>query len=887
MRGLWRRLVATLFRGRAERDLDEEVRFHLQSQVEDLERRGMSAADARLAARRAFGGVDQVKQDYREQRGFPLLDALALDLRHGVRGLLRAPSFSLAAVLTLTLGIGATAAIFGIARAVVFEPLPYGDSARRVMIWSQWRGWDKTWVSEAELFDYRTRCRSFEQVAAWSSEQVNLAGPSDPTRVGIGRVTANTFATLGVRPALGRAFSAAEDTPGRERVVILSHGLWQRQFGGERSVLGRAVHLDGVPHTVVGVMPPAFQLPTDYGEDAAEPTALWAPLAIDPQEIERGSHGLYAAALLAPGATADSATAELRALAANLTREGLYPADQHFTAFAVPLADEILGGVRPAIFLLLGAVAFLLLIACANVASLLLARSETRQRDVALRAALGSSRARLVRLVLVESLVLAAAGAALGLLLAWTAGRGLAALAPVAVPRAGEVRLDLTVFAFTAAVALATTVLFGLLPALRIARVPPVNALREAGSRATSARAGRRLRGALVVGEIALALVLVVGAGLMIRSLRSLHEIDLGFEPRGLLTARLWLPEVSYATPDTVVAFYEALLQRLRGLPGVDAAGAVRLLPLGGTIGDWGVAIEGDPRPEVTMAKGDWQVATDGAMEALGERLVRGRTLSARDTTGSEQVALVNETMARTYWPGRDPIGRRFRMGRQEGRPWITVVGVVADERHNGITGIVKEKFYRPHSQFHNSTGGNPARGMTLLLRTAGDPLDLARPVREAVREMDPSLPVAAVRTMDEVVASSMVTPRLTGSLLALFALLALTLAAIGIYGVLTYLVSERTHEIGIRLAVGAGRSQVLGLVLGHALSLTAAGLGIGLAAAAALTRLMSGMIYGVTPLDPLTFVTVPALLALVALAAGFIPARRATRVDPIVALRD
>ncbi|MBP7570815.1 MAG: ABC transporter permease [Acidobacteria bacterium] len=887
MRGIWRRLAATVFRGRAERDLDDEVRFHLEMQAEDYERRGMSAAEARLAARRAFGGVDQVKQDYRRQRGFPLLDTLALDLRHAVRGLVRAPSFTLAAVLTLTLGVGATASIFSVARAVVFEPLPYGEPERRVMVWSQWRGWDKTWVSEAELFDYRTRCRSFDQVAAWSSEQVNLAGPSEPVRVGIGRVTANTFSTLGVRPALGRAFTGAEDVPGRERVAVLSHGLWQRQFGGEPSILGRTVHLDGVPHTVVGVMPPDFQLPTDYGEDAAEPTSLWAPLAIDVQEIERGSHGLYAAALLAPGATAASATSELRALAANLTREGLYPADQRFSAFAVPLADEILGGVRPAVFLLLGAVAFLLLIACANVASLLLARSETRQRDVALRAALGSSGGRLVRLVLVESLVLSGAGAALGLLLAWAASRGLATLGPLTVPRASAVRVDLPIFAFTALLALATTVLFGLLPALRSARVAPANALREAGTRATLGRSGSRLRGALVVGEIALALVLAVGAGLMIRSLQSLHDIDLGFEPEGVLTARLWLPEASYQDPGEVVAFYRTLLERLRALPGVEAAGALRVLPLGATIGDWGVTLEGDPHPDRTMAKGDWQVATDGAIEALGERLVRGRSLSARDGTDAEQVALVNETMARTYWPGIDPIGRRFRMGRQEGRPWITVVGVVADERHNGITGIVKEKFFRPHSQFHNSTGGNPARGMTLVVRTAGDPLDLARPVRDAVRSLDPTLPLAGVRTMEDVVAASMVTPRLTGRVLSLFALLALTLAAIGIYGVLTYLVSERTHEIGIRMAVGAGKGQVLGLVLGRAMALTAAGLALGLLAAAGLTRLMTGVLHGVAPLDPATFLAVPVLLAMVALGASSLPALRAARVDPIVALRD
>lgn len=373
----------------------------------------------------------------------------------------------------------------------------------------------------------------------------------------------------------------------------------------------------------------------------------------------------------------------------------------------------------------------------------------------------------------------------------------------------------------------------------------------------------------------------------MIRSLQSLHDIDLGFEPKGVLTARLWLPEASYEGPEEVVAFYRTLVERLRALPGVEAAGALRLLPLSGTIGDWGVTVEGDPHPERTLAKGDWQVATDGAIEALGERLVRGRSLSARDTTDAEQVALVNETMARTYWPGVDPIGRRFRMGRQEGRPWITVVGVVADERHNGITGIVKEKFFRPHSQFHNSTGGSSARGMTLVVRTSGNPLDLARPVREVVRSLDPTLPLAAVRTMEDVVAASTATPRLTGRVLALFALLALTLAAIGIYGVLTYLVNERTHEIGIRMAVGAGRSQVLGLVLGRATALTAAGLALGLLAATGLTRLMAGVLYGVAPLDPVTFLAVPLLLAAVALGASSLPALRAARVDPIVALRD
>ncbi len=815
----------------------------------------------------------------------PFFETLWQDLRHGLRGLRRSPAFTVAAVVTLTLGVGATAAIFSVAHAVVFKPLPYGDIDRRVMIWSQWRGFDKTWVSEAELFDYRTRCATLSQVAAWGTGQVNLTGGGEPLRIGVGQVTANTFETLGVRPALGRGFTRDEDVPGRNTVAVISHGLWQRHFGGDPAVLGKTLRLDGEPHTVVGVMPPEFQLPTDYGEDAAEPTELWVPLAINMQEIERGSHGLYAAAVLAPGATAEKATSELRALAASLTREGLYPKDMKFTAFAVGLEEEILGGVRQALYLLLGAVGFLLLIACANVASLLLARSETRQREVAVRAALGAGRGRLVRHVLTESLILAGVGSVLGLAVALGAGRALAALGPAGIPRAAAVGVDFQVFGFTALLALLTTALFGLLPALRALQVAPVNALREAGGRTTAGLAGRRLRHALVVSEVALAVVLVIGAGLMIRSLESLQELDLGFRPKGVLTARLWLPEATYEKPEQVVAFYQQLLDRVRALPGVETAGLVRLLPLGATIGDWGLAIEGDPNPMTTRAKGDWQVATDGAFEALGERLIRGRLLSPRDTTDAEQVAVINETMARTYWPNRDPIGQRFRMGRGDKGPWVTVVGIVGNERHNGITAVVKEKFYRPHSQFHKSTG-NPARGMTLVIRTPGDPASLAGSVRQVVASMDSTLPVAAIRPMTEVVDASMVMPRLTGAVLVLFALLALSLAAVGIYGVLSYLVNERTHEIGIRVAVGASSGQVLRLVLAHSLALTGSGLAIGLVAAAALTRLMSGVLYGVAPLDPLTFVAVPALLAAVAAVASYVPARRASRIDPMLALR-
>jgi len=811
---------------------------------------------------------------------------LAGDLRIAARGLRRSPGFTAAAILTLALGVGASSAVFSVADAVLFRPLPYRDLARRVMIWSQWKGWDKTWVSEPELFDYRTRCRTVTDVAAWSSEQMNLTGSdADPIRIGVGRVTANLFRTLGAAPVLGRGFTDEEDRPGHDTVAVISFGLWQRWFGGDRRVLGESVRLDGHPYRVVGVMPQGFQLPTDFTEDAADPGQLWIPLAIDPAEIDRGSHGLYAAATLAPGATPASATEELHALTASLTREGLYPPVMQFRAFAVGLEQEILGSVRPAVLLLLGAVGFLLLIACANVASLLLARSETRHRDISVRAALGASRARLFRYALVESALLGVAGAGLGLLVAATVSRALAALGPVTIPRVGSVAIDLPVLAFTAGLLLVTTMLFGLAPALRAVRAAPADSLREAGTRTSAGGDRRHLRGLLVVVEMSLAIVLVIGAGLMIRSLQSLRRIDLGFRPGGVLTARLWLPQASYGTPESVIAFYHDLLERVRALPGVKAAGLVRSLPLAATIGDFGLDIEGRLADQDLRAKGDWQVATDGAAEALGERLIRGRLLDARDTTDAQQVAVINETMARTYWPGLDAIGQRFRLGRgQKDRPWVTVVGIVGDERHNGITAVVKEKFYRPHSQFHVSTHW-VVRGMTLVVR-ADDPMRLAGPIKGIVRAMDRSLPVAAIRPMTEVVDASMATSRLTGMLLTLFAALAAVLAAVGIYGVLSYLVSQRTREIGIRLAIGASPWQVLRMVLRHGLVLAGAGLVTGLAAAAALTRLMARLLHGVRPLDPLTFALVTALLALVAAAASYVPARRATRVDPIRALR-
>ncbi len=650
-------------------------------------------------------------------------------------------------------------------------------------------------------------------------------------------------------------------------------------------MVGRKVLLNDVPVEVVGIMPDGFRLPTDFTVDAAEPTELWRPLQMDTKSLERGSHGLYAAASLAPGQSATTATGELRALTQQMTAQGLYPESMKFTAFAVTVDEEIRGGVRPALWILMGAVGFLLLIACTNVANLLLVRGDARLREMALRTAVGASPARLVRQMITESVLLALAGAALGLGAAFAAIRTLMALDPSSLPPLSPVRLDGTVIAFTVALAVLTTLLFGLLPALRTLGLNLVDALREGSQQATVGGGRQRLRGALVVAEVALAVILVVGAGLMVRSLGALNRIDLGFNPSHVLTLRLAVPTARYDTPERVVSFYRTLNDRIRALPGVQAAGVVRVLPLATTIGDYGLDVEGYEEPPDNGAKGDWQIVSDGAFEAMGTHLVRGRWFAPTDTSNSQPVAVVNETLARQYFKDGQAVGGRLRVGRMT-NPWVVVVGIVADERHNGVTGMVKGKFYIPHSQWHVVTGGNLVRNAFVVVRTTGDPMALAGPVRGEVRGLDPTVPVANVRPMTEVVATALATPRLTGFLLGAFAVVALVLAAVGIYGVLSYLVSRRTHEIGIRLAIGAGRTQVMGLILGHGLRLTAAGLAMGLAGAFALARLMQSVLYDVRPTDPGTYVAVVLVLAAAALLASALPALRAVRVDPVSALR-
>jgi putative ABC transport system permease protein len=805
------------------------------------------------------------------------------DLRYAVRNLFKHRGFALVALLTLALGIGANTAVFSVISHVLLAPLPYREPDRVVDIWSQWKGFDKTWVSDADAIDYQTRVTAFESAGAWSGGHVNITGDGDPVRVGAAEVTPGLFEVFGVSPIIGRTFTAADAEPAQVNVAILSHEMWEQRYGGAPDILEHTLLLNGARVQIIGVMPKTFQLPTDYVVDAEEPTRLWLPYKLDP--TNRGSHGLNAAARLKPGATVASANAELKALAATLVAEKAYPKEMGFHAFALTTTDEAVGAVRPALLLVVAAVAFLLLIACTNVANLLLVRADARTREIALRTALGADRWRVIRQLITEGVVLAAGSAVAGIGLAWIALRVLVASAGSQLPRLSTVALDARVLGFATLVTIVTLLLFSAVPALRTAKVDLVDALKDGSQSASSGVRKQRLRSALVIAEMALAVVMLTGAGLMIRSVWSLQHIDLGFNPDRVLTMRLSLPETTYDTPEKSVNFFAQLVQRVRALPNVERAGLLRLVPLAQNIGDSGLTIEGYTPPPGVGAPADWQIASAGGPEALGERLVTGRWLTDADTIGAEDVALINEAMAEKYWSGRNALGGRFRMGNNHERPWVTVVGIVANVRHNGIEAPIKAKFYRPVGQFHQSTG-NPARNMTLVIKTKGDPLALVQPTREQIHALDASLPIAAVQSMQRIVDQAIATPRLTSWLLSVFAALALALAAVGIYGVLSYVVSQRRQDIGIRMAIGADRAQVLGMVLRNGLTLTATGLAVGLAFSAALSKVIESMLHDVQPFDPVTFFLVAVVLMVAATCACLLPALRATRVNPVSALR-
>jgi putative ABC transport system permease protein len=807
-------------------------------------------------------------------------------LRLAIRSLARRPSFVAVVALTLALGIGATSAIFSVINAVLLKPLPYRDPGELALVWSRWANFDKTWVSEAEYVDYQKLTRLFRDVASWSENgEVALTSPgAAPESVPAMQMSWNTLDVLGTPPAAGRVFTPAEDVPSGPPVVMLGYDLWQRRFGGEASILGKQIQLNGAAATVVGVLPKGLKFPLEF--QSRSTAQIIQPIQTNRSAPVRGSHGQYAVGRLQPGITTVQVTAELKALATRWTRESLYPEAMRFTAFAVPLLDEVSGKVRPALAVLAAAVALLLLLTCANVANLVLTRADGRNREVAVRTALGAGRAQLLRQALAESLLLGGLGGLLGLGLGWAGLRILVARAPTTIPRVSELRLDGSVLGFTLLLSLATAVLFALLPMARTGRLNVAQVLHD-GARGASAGVGRRRgRSLLVVAEMALAVLLLIGAGLTVRSFAKLRQVDPGFSVRNALTLRLSLPQARY--PDTlgVVRFYQELGDRVKALPGVQAAGFIRVLPLAAEIGDAFTEIEGKPLPPGENGRSaDWQTATPGLFEAMGMRLVQGRFFDATDTPDGRQVAIINEAFAREYLPGEDPLGHRIHTMSGDNGAWRTIVGVVGDYHHEGLLSPPKRTWFIPHNQWVHSNGFI-RRSLTLVAKTSADPTALLKPVAGIIKGMDPDLPVTQVQTMGEVLAAATQEQRFTMRLMAGFAGLALLLAAVGIYGVISYSVSQRTREIGIRLALGANQGMVRGLVLRQGLAPVAIGMALGLGAAVVLTRFLQKLLYGVAPLDPVTFATIPVLLLAVAAGSVLLPAARASRVQPVEALR-
>jgi putative ABC transport system permease protein len=812
---------------------------------------------------------------------------LLQDLRFAARTLLRNRGFTLIAVLTLALGIGANTAIFSVLSSILLKPLPYQAADRAVMLWSHWKGWDQTWLSGPEIVDYSRQTQIFSAVAPFDDGSFTLTGDGDAERIRAGLVGANLFSVLQVSPIMGRTFTAEEDLPMGPSLVVIGEDLWRRRFNADPKILGRAIQVDAQPFTVIGVMPRDFRLPLDYA--AEERTQMWFPLQLGVQdENNRGSHGLYAVARLQPGVDLNQGQKLLDSFVTQMKVDhpGNYGPEFGVTMISVP--DQILGKIRPALLLLLGAVGLVLLIACGNVANLLLARGEARQREIAIRTALGAGRGRLARQLLTESVLLSVVGGAVGVAFAWWGVAVLPAINPSSLPRAEAITIDLPVLTATLILSVMTGVVFGMVPAWQMLRdVHPE--LRENTRSVTTGRGGRRFRRILVGAEVMIAVILVTGAGLVMRSFLKLSSTAPGFEPHGVLTMRLSLPAATYPTRTSVRTLYTRLVDQLRGLPGVGTVGAVAGLPLATIRGDWGITVEGYIPPDPKLGtQADWQVVRPDYFEAMGIPLKKGRQLTDADGADAPQVIMVNEAMAKYFWPDRDPIGQRLHLNSSADSAWRTVVGVVGNIHHRGLDEAPRPEMYLPHAQFFSTAPDSvvPARSMTLTMRVRGSPEALTGPVRGVLHSLDPGLAVSDIRSLDDVVSRSIAAPRFTTALLSVFAALALILAAIGIYGVLSFIVAQRTAELGIRVALGASRSDVLRLVVGQGMRPVLIGLVTGLIVALAFAKVLQGFLFGVPHTDPGTYVTVTAVLMGAAVLACYLPARRAARVDPMTALR-
>jgi putative ABC transport system permease protein len=811
------------------------------------------------------------------------MTAIGADLRVSVRRLLRRPLFTLTAVLVLGLGIGASGVVLSLARVVVLQPLPYGDPDRLVVVWNAREPGETTWLSAQEVVSYGRDLDVIEEMDAYTTTTSGLTEGELPERVVSAAVTPGLFATLRVSPILGRTFAAADAAAGADAPIVIGYGLWQRRFGGDPAVVGRTVQLDGRGRTVIGVMPAPFRLPLDFRGD--RPTELWTVLAWDSTNLGQwGNRSYIGVARLAPGRSATDATTAFALLAAQWVQAGFVP-DRGTggpARSAVPVADLVTGGVRGAMALLVAAVLLMLLLAAANVAGLVMISADARRHDMAVRTALGAGRGRLARQLAVEHGVLALAGGLAGLGLAAAGVRAVATLGPASLPRAGDLALDWRTVVALATSAAVAGVVCGFLPILRLSRAN-ASSLADA-TRGSVARPRQWARQALVVAQVMASVILLLGATLLVRTLVALQRVDLGLATERVLTAELQVPREAYPQPADVVQVYRRIDEALADLPGVDAVGAVRVLPLSRTLGDWSIKLEGRPYDPAENPNADFQAVTPGYFAAMGIRVRRGRGLTSSDRENTQLVAVINETMAARYWPGQDAIGQRFIMGTDD-KPWLTIVGIVGEVRHNAIVEAPRAEMYVAHAQLPAHIGSTQ-RGMAIVVKARDDAIALAPALRAAVRAIDPGLALGNVRTMDDLAATHVANARFTATMLGAFAILAALLALVGLYGAVSLVTDERAPEIGMRLALGAERSSILRLVLGEGVTLTAVGAGLGVASSAVLARTISGQLYGVAPHDPATFVAVPLVFCAVALIASLVPARRASRLDPLATIR-
>jgi predicted permease len=893
------------FATRREQDerLHEEIEEHIELQTAENLRAGLSPIEARRRAMVKFGAVEAIKEDYRDVRGLPFIETLLQDLRYALRMLRKSPGFAVVAVLTLALGIGANIALFTIVNAVLLERLPFQDAEQLVRVTADFTGQRTTDVglSIPELFDLR-RSGIFSEIAGLLPISANLTESEDtaePERIEAMIVDANYFSMLGVGAQLGRVLDRSDWRPGISDSAVISDGLWRRRFGADPAVLGKSIRIDNDMYSIVGVAPALFRHPgrgTEM-EVGVWLSAGWIGLPFSPQPVRRAYLLQGGLGRLRPGLTPQIAQARINAMVSKLRRQfpNDYPEASGWTLRAVPLHDDLVGNVRPAMVTLLAAVGFVLLIACANVASLLLARSTARQREFAIRCALGAARGRIVRQLLTESVMLAAVGGVAGLAIAILGVQGLVRLSPTDLLRLHDVHVNGVVLAFTVALSIITGIVFGVAPAIQGSSAELQHVMRESSRSTTATGAVARLRAVLVVAEFALSLVLLVGAALLVQSFWRLQRVDLGFRPQSVFTLRLWLSQPNdptsgpYFTHQARANFYKRVLYRVAALPGVQAAGGVSALPLTGARPRNSFVIEGRSLEAGDVPAAEEALATPGYFSALGIDLVRGRLFDEDDDARVRKVAVVSEAFVRKYFPCEDPIGKRFGPGTRVlnlGGPaqppppeWTTIVGVVRDVRTDAVELEAAPLIYR--SEWQESS-----RNLTLTVRADGDAAALAESIRREVRGQDPNVPVYGASTMETVVASALSQPHFTMLLLVFFAATALLLSAVGIYGLMAYYVTQRTHEIGIRVALGAGQADVLRLLIGQGARLAAVGVAIGMAGAFAVTRAIGTLLYGVSPWDPTMFAGASLLLLGVALTACYIPARRAMGVDPMVALR-